>query len=240
MDNSESQQLLQTKLDSQVTKDTASMLSSRFEHLPLALVQAAAFIRENSRTPDKYIELLDRSDQDLIDLPSQPFETVGRDSDTRHPVAKTLMLSFDKIRVQSPLASDLPSFKCLLNRQGIPEGFVYDFYQCSKEKIRIREPRNNVGRKHAPKPSIGVDVKSVETNDSESEDFAVAAMTIIDVNSRTRVQDVDFVKSVGILKAFSFISEQEDGSLNMHRLVQLVTKRWLASQRSRNRFCIKK
>ncbi|PHH75427.1 hypothetical protein CDD80_2380 [Ophiocordyceps camponoti-rufipedis] len=38
---------------------------------------------------------------------------------------------------------------------------------------------------------------------------------------------VELTKSAGLLKAFSLVSEEKSGSLDMHRLVQLVTRRWL-------------
>ncbi|KAL6825786.1 hypothetical protein J3E69DRAFT_335037 [Trichoderma sp. SZMC 28015] len=37
------------------------------------------------------------------------------------------------------------------------------------------------------------------------------------------------IKALGILKAFSFISEGKDKDIDMHRLVQLVTRKWLIS-----------
>lgn len=38
------------------------------------------------------------------------------------------------------------------------------------------------------------------------------------------------IKALGTLKAFSFISEAEDKSLTMHRLVQLVTQKWVINK----------
>lgn len=38
------------------------------------------------------------------------------------------------------------------------------------------------------------------------------------------------IKALGTLKAFSFISEAEDKSLTMHRLVQLVTQKWVINE----------
>jgi hypothetical protein len=53
MDEGELRQLLQEKLKAgNLDPDDLSKLSSRLEHLPLALVQAAAFIQEMSITVD--------------------------------------------------------------------------------------------------------------------------------------------------------------------------------------------
>lgn len=38
------------------------------------------------------------------------------------------------------------------------------------------------------------------------------------------------IKALGTLKAFSFISEADDKSLTMHRLVQLVTQKWVINE----------
>ncbi|KZL66399.1 hypothetical protein CI238_13201, partial [Colletotrichum incanum] len=38
------------------------------------------------------------------------------------------------------------------------------------------------------------------------------------------------IKAVGTLKAFSFVSEAKNNSIDMHRLVQLVTRKWLEIQ----------
>ncbi|CVK96463.1 uncharacterized protein FPRN_12416 [Fusarium proliferatum] len=102
-------------------------LSTRLEFLPLALVQAAAFIQENSITVKEYLELLDGNENDLVDLLSEEFETVGRDADTPHAVAQTWMLSFQQIERQYPFASELLSLMCLFDRQKIPLDFV-DFH----------------------------------------------------------------------------------------------------------------
>ncbi|KAG7406905.1 Protein SERAC1 [Fusarium oxysporum f. sp. rapae] len=107
-------------------------LSSRLEFLPLALVQAAAFIQENSITANDYLKLLDGSENDLVDLLNEEFETVGRDADTPHAVAQTWMLSFQQIERQYPFASELLSLMCLFDRQKIPLDFV-DFH--AKENL---------------------------------------------------------------------------------------------------------
>ncbi|KAF7550099.1 hypothetical protein G7Z17_g5936 [Cylindrodendrum hubeiense] len=227
MDDIESRHLLQTKLDSDdVSEGTISTLSSRLEHLPLALVQAAAFIRENSLTADKYLQLLDSSDQNLIDLLSQPFETVGRDADTPHPVATTWAISFEQIRTQTPLASNLLSFMCMLDRQAIPENLSYDFYKCSKATAQSRNPTGDFRR----------ELVSNSSSDSKDDEFAKVLKGLSKIPDPSGIQDVDFTLAIGTLKAFSFISEQEDGSLNMHRLLQLVTKRWLDSQSKKAEF----
>lgn len=108
-------------------------LSSRLEFLPLAMVQASAFIQENTITVDKYLELLDGSEKGLVDLLSEDFEAVGRDSATPRAVAETWILSFQQIERQTPFAAELLSLMSLFDRQSIPMDFL-EFYSEEKKK----------------------------------------------------------------------------------------------------------
>jgi tetratricopeptide (TPR) repeat protein len=180
MDESETDQLLRARLDGMsITSSESAALSSRLERLPLALVQAAAFIQENTISVGKYLELLDNSDQDLVDLLSQDFETDGRDSETPRAVAETWIRSFEQIQRQDAFAGELLSLMCLFDRQAIPSAFLSRY-----SKQQGQEQRGEI------------------------------ALT----------------KALGILKAFSFVVEEKDHGLDMHRLVQLVTRRWLVKK----------
>ncbi|KAK3896550.1 P-loop containing nucleoside triphosphate hydrolase protein, partial [Staphylotrichum tortipilum] len=176
MDDGESKELLKTKLEEDnIDPSDIAALSSRLEHLPLALVQAAAFMLEKSVSISKYLELLDKSDQDLADLLSRDFETVGRDSETPRAVTETWILSFDQILQQNPFAGDLLALMGLLDRQAIPLEFLstYDKQQPEQQG------------------------------------------------------ELQLTEALGVLKAFSFVVEDKDHVLDMHRLVQLVTRKWL-------------
>jgi tetratricopeptide (TPR) repeat protein len=179
MNDDETAQLLHTRLDGvDAASGESSVLSSRLEHLPLALVQAAAFIQENSITISEYLRLLDKSDQHIVDLLSEQFETVGRDSETPRAVAEAWIISFDQIQRQTPLAGELLSLMSLLDRQGIPLEFLSRY----SERQPGQEARGNV----------------------------------------------QLTKALGVLKAFSFVTEDQGHRFDMHRLVQLVTRKWLA------------
>jgi len=163
------------------TPDEASSLSSRLEHLPLALVQAAAFIQENTITINKYLNLLNKSDQHLIDLLSEEFETVGRDSEAPRTVTEAWILSFDQIQRQNVLASELLSLMSFFDRQGIPLEFLSQYCKQRKGQVAVGE--------------------------------------------------VELEKAIGILKAFSFVAEEAGSQFNIHRLVHLVTWKWLVKEK---------
>ncbi|KAK0747607.1 hypothetical protein B0T21DRAFT_379616 [Apiosordaria backusii] len=177
MDEDETAKLLTTQLgEAETMVGEFSALSARLEHLPLALVQATSFIQENCITISDYIQLLDKSDQHLVDLLSEDFETIGRDSNTPRAVAETWILSFEQIQQRDALAGELLSIMGLLDRQAIPHEFL-----------------------------------STYTEDQEK-------------------GELQLTKALGVLKAFSFVVEVKDHAFDMHRLVHLVTRKWLVQK----------
>jgi tetratricopeptide (TPR) repeat protein len=178
MNEGESKQLLQEKLKADdPDPDDLSRLASRLEHLPLALVQAAAFIQAMSVSVIEYLRLLEMSDQNLVYLLSEKFKTVGRDPETPHEVVETWILSFEQIQRQDTFAGELLSLMSLFDRQAIPRKFLSDY----GERQQAQEPWG----------------------------------------------EMQLVKALGVLKAFSFVAEDKDQSFDIHRLVQLVTRKWL-------------
>ncbi|KAF4982121.1 hypothetical protein FZEAL_2181 [Fusarium zealandicum] len=138
MDDSEATQLLSQGLQGMDEPfDELVQLSSRLEFLPLALVQASAFIQENKISVKEYVELLDTSQKNLIDLLSEEFETVGREDEAPRAVAETWMLSFQQIERQHPFAGELLSLMSLFDRQAIPMEFL-EFYNKEKKTDEIR------------------------------------------------------------------------------------------------------
>ncbi|KXX74722.1 Kinesin light chain 3 [Madurella mycetomatis] len=152
MDNIESETLLRTKLKEHPTSKEFISVS-------------------------EYLELLDDSDQNLVDLLSEEFETVGRDSETPRAVAETWILSFEQIQWQNALATDLLSLMSLFDRQAIPSEFLTHYYN-----------RQNGQEQRGKLP---------------------------------------LTRALGVLKAFSFATEDRDHKYDLHQLVQLVIRRWL-------------
>ncbi|KAK3367009.1 nucleoside phosphorylase domain-containing protein [Lasiosphaeria ovina] len=186
MDEDESGQLLRTILDEvDFAPEELSMLSSRLEYLPLALVQATAFIQENTTTIGDYLQLIDQSDQNLVDLLSEEFETVGRDSGAPRAVAETWILSFEQIQQQNAFAGEILSLMSLFDRQAIPSKFFPHYRQ--------QQGGDPSGK-------------------------------------------IQLTKALGVLKAFSFVTEDKAHNLDMHRLVQLVTRKWLINKGTMQRF----
>ncbi|KAL2829596.1 hypothetical protein BJY01DRAFT_254948 [Aspergillus pseudoustus] len=145
-------------------------LSDLLGHLPLAIVQAAAFMQENSMSISEYIELYNDSDETRMDLLCEPFEALGRDTGVPNAVVTTIIVSIDQIKERDPRAIDILSLIAFLDRNEIPKSLI-------QHKIK---------------------------------------------------RLIDLAKGLGTLKAFSLVvSTDTKGNFSLHRLVQLVLRKWL-------------
>jgi hypothetical protein len=104
-------------------EDTSDLLS-RLTYLPLAIVQAAAYVNANGITLKDYISLLDEQEEDIIDLLSQDFEDESRYPDSDNPVATTWLISFGQIRDKDPLAADYLCLMSCLEPKDIPRAVL--------------------------------------------------------------------------------------------------------------------
>ncbi|KAI6777588.1 uncharacterized protein J7T54_005374, partial [Emericellopsis cladophorae] len=201
-------------------------LSSRLEHLPLALAQAVAFIQENSISVTKYMQLLGESDQGLVELLSQEFRTIGRDSEAPQAVAVTWMLSFQQIERQNAFAGELLSLMSLLDRQAIPEELLSTYYEQRNasakaderfESSTVQGIRNAI-RLVPRKLYSRIRLFSRQGNPLEPPNSSAQRGQTGQVS-----REVELTKALGVLKGFCFVTEDKNGNFDLHRLVQLVT-----------------
>ena len=102
--------------DEQTTMDLLQKLTS----LPLAIVQAAAYINENQMALFDYTALLDDTEQTIIEILSEEFEDEGRYQEIKNPIATTWLISFEQIRSRDPLAAEYLSFMSCVDAKDIP------------------------------------------------------------------------------------------------------------------------
>lgn len=121
-----------------------STLALKLEYLPLILVQAASFIKENSISISEYLNLLE-TDENLIQLLDEDFETDGRDPDSLQAVTKTWTISFRQIRRQNELAGDLLSLMSMFDHQNIPEEFLVTYLSLTYGDERTLERLRAIG-----------------------------------------------------------------------------------------------
>ncbi|KAH8595497.1 hypothetical protein B0O99DRAFT_544164 [Bisporella sp. PMI_857] len=103
--------------------DTTALLKE-LTYLPLAIVQAAAYINENRIAFVDYLSLLADQEEAVIDLLSEEFEDDGRYSNIKNPVATTWLISFEQIRHRDPLAADYLSFMACIDIKDIPQSLL--------------------------------------------------------------------------------------------------------------------
>ena len=109
------------------TDQDISKLCAHLGHLPLAITQAAAFMREQSQTVTGYIELLEKDDASIMALLKQNFEGYGVEDDFSKAVASTWKVAFDEIASKWPRAADLLSLMAFLDAEAIPKSLLSKF-----------------------------------------------------------------------------------------------------------------
>jgi tetratricopeptide (TPR) repeat protein len=105
----------------------AQNLLVQLAYIPLAIVQAAAYIKKNGTALSKYLALLDSQEQQAIELLSEDFDDDSRYKDTanvKNSVATTWLISFEQIRRDDPLAADYLSFISCVAAKNIPESLL--------------------------------------------------------------------------------------------------------------------
>ncbi|KAM0251725.1 hypothetical protein ACHAQJ_008046 [Trichoderma viride] len=127
MDEADAKQLLQKYLIDQDLIDSqgdVTTLLARLTNLPLAIVQAAAYINGNGIGLGEYLLLLEEQEEDVIDLLSEEFEDERRYPDINSPVATTWLISFEQIRQRDPLAANYLSFMACIGAKDIPQSLL--------------------------------------------------------------------------------------------------------------------
>ncbi|PWY86613.1 purine and uridine phosphorylase [Aspergillus sclerotioniger CBS 115572] len=105
-------------------RDTATTLLEQLAFLPLAIIQAAAYINTNYIGLSDYLMLLQEQEPDVIDLLSEDFGDETRYKDAQNPVALTWFISFQQIQRSNQLAVNYLSFMACINPRGIPRSLL--------------------------------------------------------------------------------------------------------------------
>lgn len=182
--------------------DPASIdeLVAALEYMPLAIVQAAAYIAQRAPrcSVRQYLADFRRSDRKRTILLDSGAGQLRRDYEAKNSIIITWQISFDHIRKIRPSAAGLLSLMSFFDRQGIPE-----------DLLRVRDAQGDTGTQ-----------RKQEENDAESVDS--------DNTSQSSEGDDEFEDDVVTLRNFCFISVETGGtSFEMHALVQLATRNWL-------------
>jgi hypothetical protein len=98
----------------------ARTLLNELTYPPLAIVQAAAYINENTIALRNYLSLLNEQEGDMIELLSEGFKDDWRYPSMKNLVATTWLISFEQTGHRDSLAADYLSFMACIDRKDIP------------------------------------------------------------------------------------------------------------------------
>ena len=122
MDDEESKELLQRSLQNKqlVNDHSGTKLLELLVNLPLAIMQAAAYLNAKGSTITEYLRLYEESSDNTVKLLSKDFEDIRRYPGMKNPVATTWLISFQQIKDLDPLAADYMAFISCIKEQDIP------------------------------------------------------------------------------------------------------------------------
>jgi hypothetical protein len=123
MSKAEAIVLVGRKLGQDVDRSAVEELVTLLECMPLALTQAAAYLRRRGRRSSvrAYIGELQASELTQLSLLDRDFGDHRRDEEATNPILKTWQISFDYIRTKRKTAAELLSMMCFCDRQAIPQ-----------------------------------------------------------------------------------------------------------------------
>ncbi|KAF2994876.1 hypothetical protein E8E14_001813 [Neopestalotiopsis sp. 37M] len=117
-------------------QENTRILLGYLAHLPLAIKQAAAYMKRTGITTKKYLESYRRSDQSRIAFLSRDFEDARRYRDSANPITRTWLVSFDHIERHHPLAARYLKLMSFLAEKDIPRELFPDE---NKETLEMDE-----------------------------------------------------------------------------------------------------
>lgn len=175
MHDAGAQALLHKKLGDEVNKDGIAELATALEYMPLALVQAAAYIQK--RAPDysvqRYLEEFRRSNRRKTSLPDQEEGHLRRDGEAENSII-TWQISFEHIQSTRRSAANLLSLMSFFDRQGIPKALLRDpgvtriVHETQGQRTKRKETvtRRTALRKSAPTTGLKMMFSHYETTHS--------------------------------------------------------------------------
>jgi len=120
---------LLTARSGQMDMTAARELALALAQLPLALVQAAAYMEETGRDAASYLALFQRHHRDLLARASPP-------PDYPYSLAATWEISFEAISARLPAAADLLSLCAFFSPQPLPSVFIRAGVRIVPERLR--------------------------------------------------------------------------------------------------------
>jgi tetratricopeptide (TPR) repeat protein len=209
MDEAQALALFEKKLEAQRDSGHVAELAALLEYMPLAIVQAAAYISQRAPlySVAKYLKEFKKSEPMRLRLLTHDDNQLRRDWEASSAIIATWLISFEYIEETQPQAADLLSLMSFFDRQGIPKALLRP--RC--ERAEARE------------------------NQREADDCSDDELK--DDMSQSSAGDSEFIDAVAVLQNFCFVSVDTAGtSFEMHALVQLATRKWLEDNKKLERW----
>jgi tetratricopeptide (TPR) repeat protein len=244
MDALQARTLLAKKLGMQVASGNAAELTELtelatvLEHMPLALVQAAAYISQRAPlcSVAQYLDQFRKSEHKRTSLLSYDKDHLRRDREAKNSIITTWQISFEYIQQTRPSAADLLSLMSFFDRQGIPKNVLQTRAEHKEDKHdrKIDTAKtyriDNDNRVQFERTDGDAEDRSGNNSadDFENDDFDDSDVDDGDFEDNDSEDDA-FTEDVTALRNFCFISVSTDGTIfEMHALVQLSMRTWLA------------
>jgi tetratricopeptide (TPR) repeat protein len=206
--------LVKKKLGGLRNQEEVIGLVDELEFMPLAIVQAAAYIRQREPrcTVGQYLDKLGKNEKSKSSLLNRDEGDLRRDKTAKSSIILTWEISFQHIRKIRHSAADLLSLMSFFDRQAIPENLLkrrtFDRMEPSRSSAPEQSGRTSQSNTASEASSQG----SEDTSDTEDEEFE---------------------DDLAMLRDYSFVSITADANIfEMHRLVQFSTQRWLKADDS--------
>ncbi|KAF1935910.1 hypothetical protein EJ02DRAFT_360417, partial [Clathrospora elynae] len=200
MDEAQALALFEKMLETEGDNSDIVELAAPLEYMPLAIVQAAAYISQRALlcSVAEYLEEFRKSEHRRLRLLTRKDGQLRRDWEAKSAIIATWLISFEYIEQTQPGAAALLSLMSFFDRQGIPKALL----------------------RRCPKGA------EAQTNKREADDGSDDELE--SDTSQSSAGDGKFGDAVAVLRDFCFVSVNTSGtSFEMHALVQLATRRWL-------------
>ncbi|OAL55283.1 TPR-like protein [Pyrenochaeta sp. DS3sAY3a] len=208
MDEHSALALLEKKLGTQADHSKIAKLAVALEYMPLAIVQAAAYISQRAPrySVARYLDDYKKSEQKQTSLLKYDDGQLRRDWEATNSIIVTWQISFEYIHQTRPSAADLLSLMSFFDRQGIPEGLLRHRGKQGLDDSDQQAPTTRGAHSDVDEDDASQSSMSIKSGEDTFEDDVVA------------------------LRNFCFISDETGGtSFEMHALVQLAARTWLAA-----------
>jgi tetratricopeptide (TPR) repeat protein len=206
MDEAQALALFKKKLGAQGDDSNVAELAATLEYMPLAIVQAAAYVSQRAprHSVAKYLEEFRKSERKRSSLLTHDNGQLRRDWEAKNSIVVTWQISFEYVQQTRPSAADLLSLMSFFDRQGIAEALL------QRRALQRGAQRSQKQPKH--------DVWESNEEDNASQSNA----------GDYQFEHVQFEDDIVALRNFCFVSVDTSGtSFEMHALVQLATRMWL-------------